>query len=348
MEVGALRARSRVAVVDDVRFDDHRPTEHHPERPERLDAARSGLAAGLPDEHRFALAADRASDEDIARVHAEGYAAMLGRALRTGSGHLDADTYFSPGTEEAAFAAAGGSIALARALMKGDADAGVALLRPPGHHATPRRPMGFCMLNNVALAASAALEAGAERVAIVDWDVHHGNGTQDAFYADPRVLFVSIHQWPFYPGSGRAEETGEGAGRWSTVNVAMPEGTGVEAYGAAFREVVLPSLEAFGADLVLVSAGFDAHARDPLGGLHLDADCFGAMAGALLRQADASGHGRVSFFLEGGYDLDALAESVRSVARATQGDAPELPTGKLRSAEREAIERTLRAHGRSR
>ncbi len=339
--------RSRVAVVDDPRFDAHRPMEPHPERPERLDAARSGLEAGLPHERRWPVVAERAAEEDLARVHGGSYVALLARALRSGSGYLDPDTYFSPGTEDAAFAAAGGAIALSRALLRGEADAGVALLRPPGHHATPRRPMGFCLLNNIALAASAALEGGAERVAIVDWDVHHGNGTQDAFYADPRVLFVSLHRWPFYPGTGRPEEIGEGRGRGTTVNVAMPEDAGVEVYGQAFREIVLPSLEAFGAELLLVSAGFDAHARDPLGGLRLDDDCFGAMAGALLRHADASGHGRVGFFLEGGYDLNALEGSVRAVARATCGDAPELPEGRLRPDEREAIDRTLRAHGRA-
>jgi acetoin utilization deacetylase AcuC-like enzyme len=205
--------------------------------------------------------------------------------------------------------------------------------------------MGFCLLNNVALAAAAALEAGAERVAIVDWDVHHGNGTQDAFFHDPRVLFVSLHQWPFYPGTGRPEEVGAGAGRGSTRNLAMPAGSGPEAYGAAFREVVLPSLEAFGPELLLVSAGFDAHHRDPLGGLALDEATYGAMATALLRQADALGHGRVGFVLEGGYDLNALEGSVEAVARALGGELTELPEGALAPAEREAIDRTRAAHG---
>ncbi len=345
MEAVPLRARTRVAVVDDARFDDHRPIGHHPERPERLEAARSGLAAGLPSDRRVALAATRADDVDLARVHPGEYVPALARALRRGSGHLDPDTYFSEGSEDAAFAAAGGAIAMARALVRGDADAGVALLRPPGHHATPRRPMGFCLMNNIALAAAAALDQGAERVAIVDWDVHHGNGTQDAFYDDPRVLFVSLHQWPFYPGTGRPDEIGVGRGRGTTVNLAMPEGSGPEAYGEAFRRVVLPSLEAFGADALFVSAGFDAHGRDPLGGLHLDDATFGAMAGALVRHVDGAGHGRIGFFLEGGYDLDALEGSMRAVARSLGADAPGLPEGKLRDVEREAIDRTLRAHG---
>ncbi|MBC7174429.1 MAG: histone deacetylase, partial [Polyangiaceae bacterium] len=154
--------------MDDVRFDEHRPAGHHPERPERLDAARSGLELGLPREVRRTLVARRAAERDLERVHGGGYVPALSRALRTGVGHFDADTYFSPGSEDAAFVAAGGAIELARSLMRDEFDAGIALLRPPGHHATPRRPMGFCLMNNIALAATAALDAGAARVAIVD------------------------------------------------------------------------------------------------------------------------------------------------------------------------------------
>jgi acetoin utilization deacetylase AcuC-like enzyme len=205
--------------------------------------------------------------------------------------------------------------------------------------------MGFCLLNNIALAATAALDAGAERVAIVDWDVHHGNGTQDAFYEDPRALFISLHQWPFSPGTGRPEEVGVGRGSGLTVNLAMPEGSGPEAYGAAFRDVVLPSLEAFGADLLLVSAGFDAHGRDPLGGLSLDDATYGAMATALLRHAEGLGHGRVGFVLEGGYDLTALEGSVEAVARALGGESTDLPEGALKAGERAAIDRTRAVHG---
>jgi acetoin utilization deacetylase AcuC-like enzyme len=197
-------------------------------------------------------------------------------------------------------------------------------------------------LNNVALAASAALASGLTRVAIVDWDVHHGNGTQDAFYEDPRVLFVSLHQYPYYPGTGAPHETGRGAGLGYTANFGLPAGSGAEAYGAAFREVVLPMLRAYAPELVLVSAGFDAHARDPLAQLRLDSASYGAMASALLDLVDKLGHGRIGFILEGGYDLIALSSSMTEVAQAVLGKRRELPAGAVRPAERDAIAATRR------
>jgi acetoin utilization deacetylase AcuC-like enzyme len=202
--------------------------------------------------------------------------------------------------------------------------------------------MGFCLLNNVAVAASAALAAGLSRVAVVDWDVHHGNGTQEMFYDDPRVLFISLHQFPFYPGTGAAREIGRGAGRGFTANLALPEGSGSETYGAAFREVVLPLLRNYAPELVLVSAGFDAHARDPLASMNLSSDTYGALASALLDLVDAEGHGRIGFVLEGGYDLVALADSIHHVGRALLGVRTELPLGKLRAPEQAAIDATRR------
>jgi acetoin utilization deacetylase AcuC-like enzyme len=332
------------AVVDDARFDAHEDLSGpHPECPERLTAAREGLYATLPATLQTRIAPREATDVELARVHLPGYVSALRGALGAGHGHLDPDTYFCPQTREAAWLAAGGAIDLARALVSGECQRGFALLRPPGHHAVPARSMGFCLLNNVALAASAALAAGLSRVAIVDWDVHHGNGTQDAFYDDPRVLFVSLHQYPFYPGTGAAREIGRGQGAGYTANFGMPAGSGPEAYGAAFRQVIVPLLRAFAPELVLVSAGFDAHARDPLAQLQLDATTYGALATALIDLVGELGHGRIGFVLEGGYDLLALSASVAEVAHAALGRRTELPHGAPRRAEHEAIAATQRA-----
>ncbi len=328
-----------IAVVDDERFDGHRAMEMHPERPERLAAARAGLERAVGDGDVVRVAARPVTDEEVLRVHTESHLRGLRDALASGWGHIDADTFFSPESEEAAWLAAGGAVELCRAVVEGPVRHGLALLRPPGHHAVASRAMGFCLLNNIAIAAADAVARGLSRVAIVDWDVHHGNGTQDIFYDDARVLFVSLHQSPLYPGTGRVEERGAGAGKGVTVNVPMPPGSGPEAYGAAFRELVLPVLREFDAELVLVSSGFDAHRRDPLAQLELDSNCYGAMTTALLEHVDGAGHGRLALFLEGGYDLDALEESVCAVARALEGARYELADGGLSRAEARALER---------
>ncbi|MBK6812516.1 MAG: histone deacetylase [Sandaracinaceae bacterium] len=325
-----MAAHSRIALLDDERFDAHRaPEGHHPERPERLEAARAGVRSGLGDGAPVAIAPRLVNEEEVRRVHAAGYLGGLREALAEGHGALDGDTYFCAGTREATELAAGGVVALVETLMTSETRRGIALVRPPGHHARPGRPMGFCLLNNVAIAAAAALARGAQRVAIVDWDVHHGNGTQEMFYDDPRVLFISLHQWPCYPGTGAAQETGRGAGQGTTLNIPLPAGADPAVFGAAFRRLVIPALQAFRADVVLVSAGFDAHERDPLANLNLDAATYGAMTSALVDHVEGLRHGRLGLVLEGGYDLRALEDSVAAVTRALGGSGVALPEGRI-------------------
>ncbi|MFK7988890.1 MAG: histone deacetylase [Sandaracinaceae bacterium] len=329
-----------LAIVDDPRFDGHAPSGPHPEQPARLPAARSGLYSALGDAETVALKVRPATLAEITRVHQPGYVDGLLERLGDGATQLDADTYACAGTRDAAWCAAGAAAVLGTALASDEVQRGIALLRPPGHHAEDDRSMGFCLLNNVAIAAEAARAAGADRVAIVDWDVHHGNGTQHSFEARGDVMFVSLHQWPLYPGTGSPNEVGHGAGAGTTINLALPSGSDDAVYGAAFRDVVLPRLAAFAPDVVLVSAGYDAHAADPLAGMVLSTDAYQAMASALL-----ASHERVGFFLEGGYDLAALEASVAATTRAVLGEAMDLPEGRIPRTAEDAIQATLRALG---
>jgi len=236
--------------------------------------------------------------------------------LTASGGNLDGDTFFSPGTRAAALDAAGGTTALARMVQRGEADWGFAAVRPPGHHATARRACGFCIFNNIALAAADLLaETDAKRVAIFDWDVHHGNGTQDIFYDRPDVLYVSIHQWPHFPGSGLVGETGRGSGTGTTINLPFPAGATDADYRAAMTDVVIPAMERFRPDHILVSAGYDAHREDFLGGMLLSSRMFGEMAARLKQLADGICKGRMTLALEGGYHLEALADSVCETIR---------------------------------
>ncbi|MCA9595379.1 MAG: histone deacetylase [Myxococcales bacterium] len=305
-----------LALFDDPLFSEHRPDGPHPECPERLDAARAGLLKsephGLP---RLRLSARDASDDELGRVHDERYLVSLGQAAGK-HGYLDPDTYFGPQSVAAARRAAGAAAQMVEALLDEQAGFGLALLRPPGHHARPDRAMGFCLLNNVAVAAAHARARGAERVLIVDWDVHHGNGTQEMFYADPNVLFVSLHQFPFYPGTGTADEVGEGEGRGFTVNVPLSAGADDAVYAAAFDRVVLPVAAQFDPDLVLVSAGFDAHERDPLASMALTEQGYEHMAASLAHALPRGAEGRLGLVLEGGYDLSALGASLAATVCA--------------------------------
>ncbi|MEM8884459.1 MAG: histone deacetylase [Planctomycetota bacterium] len=283
--------------VDDPLFDRHRTGSGHPERPERLEAVRraaEGLAL-----HR--LVPRDATREEIEACHDPVYLAFVQRMIEKGVPALDADTKICAESWPAAVRAAGAALALGEAWLAGTVETGFACVRPPGHHAERKQAMGFCLLGNVAILA-AFLRRKGKRVAIVDWDVHHGNGTQDIFGSEPEVGFCSLHQSPLWPGTGDADETGAGNIR----NIPMPPGSGDAEYCAAFDEQVLPWLEERSPDVVLVSAGFDAHANDPLAGQQVTAAGFANFTERLARWP-------LLCVLEGGYDLDALEESVRAV-----------------------------------
>jgi acetoin utilization deacetylase AcuC-like enzyme len=284
----------------------------HPERPERIRALEAEMArhdwfgASL-------VEAPEAAREQLLAVHPESYVAGIESLCAGGGGFLDADTAVVPSTWAAALHAAGGAVALVDALLGGSASVGVSALRPPGHHAEPERAMGFCIFGNVAIAAERARSAhGAERVLILDWDVHHGNGTEAIFAADPGVLFVSIHQWPLYPGTGPASFAGVGAGEGYTVNLPVPGGSGDPVYRSLVAHVAAALIRAWEPQLVLISAGFDAHHADPLATCEVTEAGFAGMTAAVRRAADAVG-APVGVVLEGGYDLGALAGSMAAL-----------------------------------
>jgi acetoin utilization deacetylase AcuC-like enzyme len=295
-------------VASDPVFGEHDPGAGHPERPSRLRAVIDGLGSiGIdPASSAAAIAPRDATLDELELVHDRALLDALEGLARRGGGALDADTAMSARSWDAARRAAGAGLAAVDALGSGRGTAAFCAVRPPGHHATPRRAMGFCLVNNVAVTA-AALAARGERPMVLDWDAHHGNGTQDAFYSDPRVLYVSLHEWPLYPGTGALHETGVGAGEGTTCNV----------YLTALDDVVLPLAEAFGPTWLLVSAGFDAHRADPLTGLCLSAGDFADLASRAIPIVPP---GRTIVFLEGGYDLDALRNGVAATAAALLGE----------------------------
>jgi acetoin utilization deacetylase AcuC-like enzyme len=284
-------------------------TGPHPERAERITAIEGELEArgwlGL--ERVESPAATRAQ---LTAVHPESYVATIEQIAARGGAQLDLDTVVSAGSFQAALHAAGGAVALVDLLLSGSAPSGFSAHRPPGHHATREQGMGFCLFNNVAVAAQHALdERGLERVMIVDWDVHHGNGTNDIFHASDRVLFVSIHQWPLYPGTGSARDSGSGPGEGYTVNLPVPAGSGDAVYLSLVDDVIVPVAHAFQPQLMLISAGYDAHVEDPLASCMVTERGYAAMTRS-LRLAAAELEAPLGCVLEGGYALDALARSV--------------------------------------
>jgi acetoin utilization deacetylase AcuC-like enzyme len=298
-------------LISSERFAEHETPPGHPERPQRAEIM-DVVAEEWRQQGGEVVAPRAATEEQLTRVHQPDYVRRIASLAGT-SRALDMDTYTSPESHEIALLAAGAAIDAVERVLDAPRRRAFALVRPPGHHAERGRAMGFCLYNNVAVAAAHARASGAGRVAIVDYDVHHGNGTQHVFADDPDVLYVSVHQFPFYPGSGDITETGEGDGKGFTVNVPMSAGAVDEDYHVAFAEIVLPILRQFEPDLLLVSAGFDAHERDPLGGMRLTTPAFPAMTAELRRLADECCGGRLAAVVEGGYDARALTESLRAV-----------------------------------
>jgi acetoin utilization deacetylase AcuC-like enzyme len=288
-------------------LDHHDVGPRHPERPARVQAALEGIAeAGLRDAV-ITLEPRRATEAELTLVHPVSYLRSLHDFCEAGGGAIDPDTIASPGSWDTALLAAGAALQVVDALARGDGDVAFVAARPPGHHASATEPMGFCLINNVAVAA-AALAARGERVLVVDWDVHHGNGTQAIFWDDPRVLYVSTHQWPLYPGTGRVSETGGPGAPGLTVNVPLPPRATGDVILRTLDEVVAPVVDRFAPTWVLASAGYDAHRDDPMAGLALTSGDFADIA---TRVRDfAPGPGRMALLLEGGYDLDALRLSV--------------------------------------
>ncbi len=322
-DVVAMLTRMRTGLVIDHRYEEHDTGPGHPESPARVQAIRAILddyaRAGL-----LPLPPRTATDDELALNHAPAYIAQVAATAGRPACAFDADTPTSARSYDAARLAVGGYLVLLDAVMEGTVANGFAFVRPPGHHAEPDRAMGFCLFNNVAIGARYLQRRFAlRRILIVDWDVHHGNGTQDSFYDDPDVLYVSTHQYPFYPGTGAAGEVGGAGAAGRTLNVPLPAGCGDDEYVAAFSRLIVPVAEQFRPEFVLVSAGFDAHRRDPLASMTVTEEGFRAMTRLLFGVAETHAGGRLAAVLEGGYDLRALQASVVTVLDELGGAGPD-------------------------
>jgi len=316
-----MSARRATVVAEDSRYREHRGPEGHPERPARLDAVHEAISARESLLER--IPARPASPEEILRVHSRAHLERVAEAARRAPAHLDPDTFVSSASYEVALLAAGAAIDLARHVAAGRATTGLAAVRPPGHHAESTRAMGFCLFNNVAIAARALqAEDGVERILILDWDVHHGNGTQHFFEDDPSVLYASTHQFPYYPGTGAASEVGSGAGTGFTVNVPMPAGCADAEYLGVFQRVIAPVARAFRPELLIVSCGFDPHEEDPLAQMQVSGGGFRGMASLARGLADELCGGRLALVLEGGYSASGLREGTEAVLDALLPEAP--------------------------
>jgi acetoin utilization deacetylase AcuC-like enzyme len=320
-----MLAKRKTAIVEDQRFLGHRGPTGHPERPERISAVGAAVDARSEALTRFAPRA--ATPDEILLVHSREHFDRVAEASRRAPTQLDPDTYISADSFEVALLAAGGTTELALRVARGELDSGLAAVRPPGHHAESDRAMGFCLFNNVAIAAR-ALQKGesVDRIMILDWDVHHGNGTQHCFESDPSVLYASTHQFPFYPGTGAVGEIGVGRGEGFTLNVPLPAGCGDREYVGVMERLIAPAARSFRPEVILISCGFDAHRDDPLAAMDVTREGYrdvGAIARAL---ADDLCGGRILFVLEGGYAASGLEDGVNAVLDVITGeDSPELP-----------------------
>jgi len=293
----------------------------HVERPERLEMTMQVLQdTGLPD-RLVKVEATPVPKEHLLEVHPQQYIDQVKQVAARGGGNLDPDTYVNDRSYEVALLAAGGMLNLVQAVLEGRVNNGFALVRPPGHHAMPNRGMGFCIFNNVAVAAKYALtQDGLSRILIVDFDLHHGNSTHEVFYDTSKVLYFSTHQYPYYPGTGHWDSIGRDDGEGFTVNVPLPPGVGDEGYGRIFDEILYPLAERYRPELILVSAGYDAHWADPLGMMRISTAGYEYLTRTLREMADEFCHGRLVFTLEGGYDLEALARSIAATLQTLLGD----------------------------
>lgn len=296
----------------------------HPEHAGRIRAVWQALDDGGLTRRMQAVEAGAVADDAVLAVHAPDYLELLKRvSAQDRTLRLDADTYLGPDAYEIACLSAGGAVDAVNAVLGGSADNGLAAIRPPGHHAMPDHGMGFCLLGNIAIAArEAQRQFGLERILIVDYDVHHGNGTEAVFYDDPSVLFISTHQYPLYPGTGAVTDIGAGKGEGFTINLPLPPGCGDANYARVFEQVVWPAAERFQPELMLISAGFDAHWGDPLAQMRLTLNGYAHLTGELKRMADKLCGGKIVFVMEGGYSLEALSGGISNIARILLGETP--------------------------
>lgn len=311
-------------ILQDELFLEHQTGQGHPERPDRLRCLKNILEQGLNAKKYVSGEKVFAREEDILRVHDKDLFKKVSRTENAGGVYLDADTFASDQSFAAAMAAAGSLIECGLKVMQGEVDNAFAFVRPPGHHAERNHSMGFCLFNNIAILAEYLIQKeGVKKVAIVDFDVHHGNGTQDSFYERADVFYASSHQYPFYPGTGAASERGRGAGLGTTLNVPLQAGSGDEVFIAAYQNQIIPSLKAFKPEVLLVSAGYDAHHLDPLGSLQVSKAGFAQVSNLLHKLANELCSGREIYVLEGGYSLDGLQEGVLASLNALNGDQDE-------------------------
>lgn len=332
-------------------FEEHDTGFGHPERPERLPASFDALRSSGLLEKVDTVSPRDATREEIELIHAPAYVDHVKAVADKGGGRLDMDTSVSPASYRAALKAAGALVDSVDGCLREDFRRTFCMVRPPGHHALPSRGMGFCLFNNIAIGARYAIkEKGLERVMIVDWDAHHGNGTQDVFYEDDTVLYTSLHQYPHYPGTGWVDETGKGKGKGYTINVPFPAGTGEDLYMEAFDRLLIPAGTRFQPDLLMVSAGYDSHAGDLLCSMRLTDSSYRRMTDALLELAERFCNGRLIVTIEGGYNLKAMADSVVQTIGSMAGeeipaqDGPPEQTARVGEAEK-VIEAAVQLHG---